>query len=63
MKEPPNLLSREIGGFLYPDQAGGFRADGPEQSASGISEKVHFSIHPEDGRKSTEKNLCLGVDN
>jgi hypothetical protein len=28
-----------------------------------MSEKVHFSIHRENGRKSTEKILCLGVDN
>nr|DAD87288.1 MAG TPA: hypothetical protein [Siphoviridae sp. ctKXi8] len=36
MKEPPISRDRRFGGFLYPDQAGGFRADGPEPSASGI---------------------------
>lgn len=63
MKEPPISRDRRFGGFLYPDQAGGFRADGPEPSASGMSEKVHFSIHRGEGRKSTENFLCLGVDN
>lgn len=63
MKEPPISRDRRFGGFLYPDQAGGFQTDGPEQSASGMSEKVHFSIYRENGRKSTEKILCLGVDN
>nr|DAP28783.1 MAG TPA: hypothetical protein [Caudoviricetes sp.] len=42
MKEPPISRDRRFGGFLYPDQAGGFLADGPEPSASGISEKVRF---------------------
>jgi hypothetical protein len=63
MKEPPISRDRRFGGFSYPDQAGGFRADRPEPSASGMSEKVHFSIYRENGRKSTEKILCLGVDN
>jgi hypothetical protein len=63
MKEPPISRDRRFGGFSYPDQAGGFHADRPEPSAPVMSEKVHFSIHRKEGRKSTEKILCFGVDN